>query len=261
MERAAGPDLGRHAGSPAPAGAGAGLRAIDVGRSYAGIVALRSVSIEVHRHEVVGLIGPNGAGKSTLVNILTGFDRPDEGRVELDGAAITGWSPLRRCRSGLARTFQHGHSFAGLTVRENIEVSALGAGLRPVAARARAALLLALLGLESAAGSIAAVLPHGQERRLGVARALASTPRYVLLDEPAAGLNEGEVPEFADVIRSVRSEHDAGVLLIDHNVSLIMGVCDRIYVLDHGQVIALGEPAQIAADPAVATAYLGTVHA
>jgi branched-chain amino acid transport system ATP-binding protein len=244
-----------------PTGPAAGLRAVDVGRSFAGIVALRDVTIEVHRREVVGLIGPNGAGKSTLVNILTGFDRPDEGAVELDGTDVTSWTPVRRCRAGLARTFQHGHSFAELTVRENVEVSALGAGLRPSAARARAARLLGLLGLDGVAGSPAAVLPHGQERRLGVARALASTPHYVLLDEPAAGLNEGEVPEFADVIRSVRNDHDAGVLLIDHNVSLIMGVCDRIYVLDHGQVLAVGEPAEIAADPAVATAYLGTVHA
>jgi branched-chain amino acid transport system ATP-binding protein len=259
---AGGADLDLEAPVDAPrTTAATGLRAVDVGRSFAGIVALRAVTIEVHRHEVVGLIGPNGAGKSTLVNVLTGFDRADEGRVELDGVDVTSWSPLRRCRSGLARTFQHGHSFAGLTVRENVEVSAIGSGLRPSAARARADRLLGLLGLDGAAGSVAAVLPHGQERRLGVARALASAPHYVLLDEPAAGLNEAEVPEFADVIRSVRSDHDAGVLLIDHNVSLIMGVCDRIYVLDHGQVIAAGDPAEIAADPAVATAYLGTVHA
>ena len=240
---------------------GSGLRAVDVGRSFAGVLALRSVTIELHRHEVVGLIGPNGAGKSTLVNILSGFDRPDHGHVELDGVDVTSWPALRRCRWRLARTFQHGHSFAGLTVRENVEVSALGTGLRPAAARARADRLLELLGLADVTAAVASVLPHGQERRLGVARALASAPHYVLLDEPAAGLNEGEVPEFADVIRAVRTDHDAGVLLIDHNVSLIMSVCDRIYVLDHGQVIATGDPGEIARDPAVATAYLGTVHA
>ena len=237
-----------------------GLRAVAVGRSFAGVRALRDVTIELHQHEVVGLIGPNGAGKSTLVNIMSGFDRPDAGSVELDDRQITMWSPRRHCAAGLARTFQHGHSFEGLTVRENVEVSALGSGVSAKDARRRAERLLGLLGLVAVAEAPAGTLPHGDVRRLGVARALASEPQYVLLDEPAAGLNEAEMPAFADVIRSVRSDHDAGVLLIDHNVALIMGVCDRVYALDQGAVIAAGTPTEIAADPAVAAAYLGTTH-
>lgn len=241
--------------------AGGGLRANGVGRAYAGVVALRSVTLEIRRHEVVGLIGPNGAGKTTLVNILSGYDHPDEGAVHLDEDDITSWSPLQRSRARLARTFQHGHVFPGLSVRENVEVSGLGAGLSAKAARLRGSELLELLDLSAVSNAPASALSHGQERKLGVARALAIEPSYVLMDEPAAGLNEGETPGFAEVVRSVRDVHGAGVLLIDHNVALIMAVCDRIYVLDQGAVLAQGTPAQIAADPTVATAYLGTVGA
>jgi branched-chain amino acid transport system ATP-binding protein len=219
--------------------------------------ALRDVTLELHRHEVVGLIGPNGAGKSTLVNIVTGFDLPDEGVVELEGRDITRWRPHRRGRQGLARTFQHSRSFRALSVRENVEVSALGAGLGPRAARRRAAELLRQLRLTRYADVAAGVLAHGDERRLGVARALATEPRFVLMDEPAAGLPEAEVPDFAAVIRSVRAEHDAGVLLIDHNMALVMDVCDRIQVLDHGSTLAEGTPHEIRANIDVAAAYLG----
>lgn len=241
--------------------ADSGLRAVDIGRSFAGLVALSSVTLDLHRHEVVGLIGPNGAGKSTLVNIVSGFDSPDRGLVEMGGTDITELPPHIRGRSGLARTFQHGHSFPMLTVRENVEVSALGCGANPKEARSRAAMVLEMLDLASSARLPAAVLPHGQERKLGVARALATEPKFLLLDEPAAGLNEAEVPEFGDVIRTVRSEHDVGVLLIDHNVSLIMAVCDRIQVLDQGRTIAQGTPEEIAQNADVATAYLGTIGA
>jgi branched-chain amino acid transport system ATP-binding protein len=215
------------------------------------------VTLELHRHEVVGLIGPNGAGKSTLVNVLTGFDFPDEGSVELEGRDITRWSPHRRGRCGLARTFQHSRSFRGLSVRENVEVAALGAGTGPRAARRRADDLLGRLRLTRNSGASAGTLAHGDERRLGVARALATEPRFVLLDEPAAGLPEAEVPDFAAVIRSVRDEHGAGVLLIDHNMALVMEVCDRIQVLDHGATLAEGPPADIRANLDVAAAYLG----
>ena len=215
------------------------------------------MTLELHRHEVVGLIGPNGAGKSTLVNIITGFDFPDDGSVELEGRDVTRWRPDRRGRQGLARTFQHSRSFRALSVRENVEVSALGAGLAPRAARRRAERLLEQLQLTSYASSPAGVLAHGDERRLGVARALATGPRFVLMDEPAAGLPEAEVPDFAAVIRSVRDEHDAGVLLIDHNMALVMDVCDRIQVLDHGATLAEGTPVEIRANLDVASAYLG----
>jgi branched-chain amino acid transport system ATP-binding protein len=221
------------------------------------VQALRDVTFELNRHEVVGLIGPNGAGKSTLVNVLTGFDFPDEGVVELEGQDITRWSPHRRGRRGLARTFQHSRSFRGLTVRENIEVAALGAGSSPRAARRRADDLLSRLQLDSHADAPAGSLSHGDERRLGVARALVSEPAFVLLDEPAAGLPEAEMPDFAAVIRSVRDEHNAGVLLIDHNMALVMDVCDRIQVLDHGATLAEGTPVEIRANLDVAAAYLG----
>ena len=233
------------------------LRASSVSRAFAGVQALDGVSLEVHRHEVVGLIGPNGAGKSTLVNVMTGFDLPSSGTVELEERNVTGWSPQRRGRAGLARTFQHSRSFRGLSVRENVEVAALGVGVGARAVRRRADELLELLGLEARAEAPAGALAHGDERRLGVARALATEPRYVLLDEPAAGLPEAEVPEFAAVVRAVRDDHDAGVLLIDHNIALVMEVCDRIHVLDQGRTLAQGTPAEIRSNLDVTAAYLG----
>jgi branched-chain amino acid transport system ATP-binding protein len=222
-----------------------------------GVRALDGVTLELHRHEVVGLIGPNGAGKSTLVNVLSGFDAPTAGNVELGDRDVTGWSPHRRGRAGIARTFQHSRSFRGLSVRENIEISALGVGAGPRGARGRADELLELLALEAYADAPAGTLAHGDERRLGVARALATEPTFVLLDEPAAGLPEAEVPEFAGVVRSVRDDHDVGVLLIDHNMALVMAVCDRIHVLDQGRTLAQGTPAEIRGNLDVAAAYLG----
>ena len=235
------------------------MRATAIARSYAGVSALEGVSLELHRHEVVGLIGPNGAGKTTLVNIVTGFDGPDSGTVELDERDITAWPPDRRGRAGLARTFQHAHAFASLSVRENVEVSALGSGASTGVARRRADDLLDVLRLGHHAHAPAAVLPPGEERKLGVARALAVDPQFVLMDEPAAGLPEAEVPDFAALVRSVRDEHGAGVLLIDHNFALIMEVCDRVHVLDQGRTLAEGTPEAIRRDARVATAYLGRV--
>jgi branched-chain amino acid transport system ATP-binding protein len=236
---------------------GGTLRAASVSRAFEGVQALRDVTLELHRHEVVGLIGPNGAGKSTLVNVLTGFDLPDLGTVQLEGRDITRWTPHRRGRHGLARTFQHSRSFRSLSVRENVEVAALGSGAGPGTARRRAGELLERLQLTPYAAAPAGSLAQGDERRLGVARALATEPAFVLLDEPAAGLPEAEVGDFAAVIRSVVREHDAGVLLIDHNMALVMGVCDRIQVLDHGTTLAEGTPTEIRANLDVAAAYLG----
>jgi branched-chain amino acid transport system ATP-binding protein len=233
------------------------LRASSVLRSFEGVRALQEVTLELLRHEVVGLIGPNGAGKSTLVNVLTGFDSPSSGSVELAGRGITRWSAHRRARAGLARTFQHSRSFRDLTVRENVEVAALGVGAGTRRARRRADELLDLLGLQAHERAPAGVLAHGDERRLGVARALATRPRFVLMDEPAAGLPEADVPDFASVVRSVRDDHEAGVLLIDHNMALVMSVCDRIVVLDQGRLLAEGTPAEIRGNLDVAAAYLG----
>ena len=226
-------------------------------RSFEGVRALQDVTLELHRHEVVGLIGPNGAGKSTLVNVLTGFDVPTAGRVALGDRDITGWRAPRRARAGLVRTFQHSRSFRALSVRENVEIAALGVGAGRREARRRAGELLALLGLEARADARADALAHGDERRLGVARALATEPAFVLMDEPAAGLPEPEVPEFAAVVRSVRDDHGAGVLLIDHNMALVMGVCDRLHVLDQGRTLAQGAPSEIRSNLDVTAAYLG----
>jgi branched-chain amino acid transport system ATP-binding protein len=235
---------------------GASLRASSVSRSFAGVEALRDVSLELGPGEVVGLIGPNGAGKSTLVNILSGFDRPSRGRVILEERDVTRWSAHRRGRHGLSRTFQHSHAFRGLTVRENVEVSALGVGASGRAAIRRASELLGLLGLAEYADRPASDLSHGDERRLGVARALATDPRYVLMDEPAAGLPEAEVPRFATAVNAVR-ESGAGVLLVDHNVALVLDVCERVHVLDQGSTLAEGTPAEIRSHLGVAAAYLG----
>jgi branched-chain amino acid transport system ATP-binding protein len=236
---------------------GGSLRATAVSRSFAGVDALRDVTLEIERGEVVGLIGPNGAGKTTLVNVMTGFDLPTSGFVELEGRDITSWKPHRRGRAGLARTFQHSHSFGSLSVRENVEVSALGAGAKARDARQRATELLDLLGIAGQSDTRATALAHGDERKLEVARALAIDPRFVLMDEPAAGLPEGEIPEFAHVLRTVRDEREAGVLLIDHNMALVMEVCDRIHVLDQGRTLAEGAPAAIRGNLDVTAAYLG----
>jgi branched-chain amino acid transport system ATP-binding protein len=236
---------------------GGSLRATGVSRSFEGVDALSAVDLEVHRHEVVGLIGPNGAGKTTLVNVITGFDFPTSGSVALADELITSWSPHRRGRAGLARTFQHSRSFGSLSVRENVEVAALGSGASSRVARHRAASLLGLLGLHTYAERPASTLSHGDERKLGVARALATAPRFVLMDEPAAGLPEAEVPDFAGVVRSVRDDYEAGVLLIDHNMALIMEVCDRIQVLDQGRTLAEGTPREIRDNLDVTAAYLG----
>ena len=207
--------------------------------------ALASVTLELHRHEVVGLIGPNGAGKSTLVNLMTGFDSPTTGTVELDGRDVTRWRPHRRGRDGprphvpaqpLVPQPQRARERRGRRARRRRR-PARGAPARVGAARpARPR------GARGRAGRGRS--PHGDERRLGVARALATEPHFVLMDEPAAGLPEAEVPEFAAVVRAVRDDHEAGVLLIDHNMALIMDVCDRIQVLDQGRTLAEGTPAR-----------------
>ena len=218
--------------------------------------ALDDVTLELHRHEVVGLIGPNGAGKSTLVNVLTGFDVPTSGSVDLDERDVTGWSPHRRGRAGIARTFQHSRSFRGLTVRENIEVSALGRR-SPARGGPRSGRRADRAGWRSTGTRPPVSLPHGHERLLGVARALATKPAFVLLDEPGAGLPEAEVQEFAAFVRAIREDFDAGVLLIDHNMALVMGVSDRIHVLDQGKTLAEGAPAEIRGNLDVTSAYLG----
>jgi branched-chain amino acid transport system ATP-binding protein len=236
---------------------GAGLRATGVSRAFRGVRALDGVALELRPHEVVGLIGPNGAGKTTLINLITGFDLADDGTISLDEQDVSRWGPARRARAGLARTFQQGRVFGELSVRENVELGALGVGARRAEARARAQELLDAMELTGRARAAAGELPHGEQRKIAVARALAARPRYVLMDEPAAGLFEHDVAAFAQMIRSVRDDYGAGVLIVDHNMALIMEVCDRIEVLDQGRTIARGTPEEVRRNLDVAAAYLG----
>jgi branched-chain amino acid transport system ATP-binding protein len=234
------------------------LRTADVSRSFEGVDALQGVTLEIDRHEVVGLIGPNGAGKTTLINLITGFDLPSSGAITLGQEDVTRWQANRRARAGLARTFQHGHLFGALSVAENVQLGALGIGMSARAARTICFELLDALELRDRSEVAAAALPHGEEQKVSVARALASRPRYVLLDEPAAGLSDADLSSFAALVRRVRDEYGAGVLLVDHNMALIMEVCDRIHVLDQGRTLAAGTPEEIRRNIDVTSAYLGS---
>ena len=207
------------------------LSVTGVTRSFAGVHALTDVSLSVSPGEVLGLIGPNGAGKSTLVNIISGYDLPDAGSVHLDGHDITRAKPHMRARHGLARTFQHGHLFSGLTVRENLVVTAIGTGQHRKAAGVTADVLLDSFGLRALATHAASSLPHGVERR-------------------------GEIGDFADNIRALR-EAGLGVILIDHNVRLILDVCDRIHVLVEGKTLLEVTPDEVRGSEELVEAYLG----
>jgi branched-chain amino acid transport system ATP-binding protein len=205
----------------------------------------------------MGLIGPNGAGKTTFMNAVSGFVELTSGRVALNGNDVTGWSPQRLVANGLVRTFQDVATFPSLSVFENIELGALGAGLSRRAARARASQLIESLGLQRVARLRASALPHGEERRVGIARALAVGPRFLLLDEPAAGLDDAESLALTDTIAKLRDELGCGVLLVEHDMRIIFRVCERIQVLDYGKSIAVGSPEEIRSDRRVIAAYLG----
>jgi branched-chain amino acid transport system ATP-binding protein len=234
------------------------LQADAVSVRFDGLTAIEDLSITLGRNEVLGLIGPNGAGKTTLVNVLTGFERPTEGRVLLAGEDVTAWPAHRRGRAGLARTFQGVRLFRGLPVIENLEAAAVGSGLSRPAAERRASEILRWMGLEGRAFDPADTLPYGDERLIGIGRALAMAPRFVLLDEPAAGLSDAECDELMRLIARIPAEFGCGVLLIEHNMRVVMGICQRIHVIASGRTIALGTPAEIQRDAAVIEAYLGT---
>jgi branched-chain amino acid transport system ATP-binding protein len=236
------------------------LQACGITVDFAGLRAVDTVDLQLGREEILGLIGPNGAGKTTVINVLSGFQRPGGGAVIIDGAHVTALAPAKRARLGLARTFQNVRLFAGLTVAQNVEAAALAIGAKRRAARERAVELLERFGLSNVAQNPASSLPYGQERRLGLARALATAPRYLLLDEPAAGLNEREGTELWEILRALPERDGCGVLLIEHDMRLVMRLCHRIQVIDHGQTISLGTPEQVRSDPAVLEAYLGTGH-
>lgn len=225
---------------------------------FQGLVAIDEVDIELREGEIVGLIGPNGAGKTTLVNVLTGFQAFDRGSITLDGESIADESARKRARKGITRTFQGARLFPALTVLENVQASGVGIGLRLKPARQRAVEALDLLGLVDLAARYASDLSTGQERRLQVARAVAMEPRFLFLDEPAAGLNESESEELLSVITSLPQRIGCGVLLIEHDMKVVMGACERLVVLDNGKVLKVGTPVEVRGDQAVIDAYLGS---
>jgi ABC-type branched-subunit amino acid transport system ATPase component len=234
------------------------LNASSIRVHFAGVKAVDDIHLALGEGEILGLIGPNGAGKTTLVNVLTGFQSPTAGRVTLGGSDVTGWKPERLADAGLARTFQSIRLFEALTVFENVQVAALGAGRAQRDARDATHGLLKRLALGDSAEMQAGALSHGAARRVGIARAMAMHPRFLLLDEPAAGLNEDESAELVETLKAIRRDFNVGLLVIEHDMQLIMSLCERIQVLDHGKTIALGTAAEVRRNPAVLAAYLGS---
>jgi len=234
------------------------LRAEGISLAFAGLRVLNDVELRLDPGEVLGLIGPNGAGKTTLVNVLSGFQAPDSGTVSLDGVDAIGRSPARLAHDGLGRTFQTALPFPDLSGLENVAVGAMGMGAGRRRALAIAADVLGRLDLLEQARLPAAALPAGSQRLLGIARALAIGPRYLLLDEPAAGLNEAECAQLVAFLRKVPSDFGCGILLIEHDMSIVMPLCSRVQVLDDGRTIRIGTPQEVQADPAVVESYLGS---
>lgn len=240
--------------------------------SFGGLKAVNDFDISIEKEQLYGLIGPNGAGKTTVFNLLTGVYRPDTGRITLGGKDITGQSIIEINKAGIARTFQNIRLFKELSVMDNVKVglhnqhpySALEGIFRLPRYRKmekemgeRAMELLKVFGLEKEAGYKAANLPYGKQRKLEIARALATDPQLLLLDEPAAGMNPNETGELMDTIRFVREQFHMTILLIEHDMKLVGGICEKLTVLNFGQVLTQGDTADVLNDPQVITAYLG----
>ncbi|MFT3819303.1 MAG: ABC transporter ATP-binding protein [Rubrivivax sp.] len=234
------------------------LRGEGLSRRFGGLLAVSGLDLEIRPREILGLIGPNGAGKSTTFNLLSGFLRPSSGRLWIAGREVTGWAPERISHLGFVRTFQHGSLMPSMSVADNLLIGAIGG--MPGAGRAergrRVRETAALLGLGPVLHETAGNLPHGLQRLVSIAIAFAPRPHLLCLDEPLTGLNQTEVGAALAVFRRIRDEHGSAILLVEHNMKAVMQVCERLYVLHHGQLLASGTPAEIRGHPQVLAAYL-----
>jgi branched-chain amino acid transport system ATP-binding protein len=234
------------------------LQAKQVSVSFDGLHALSEVTLDIPPARVSGLIGPNGAGKTTLVNVLTGFQAPTVGTVELNGQDVSALAAHKLRRLGVARTFQGGRLFKDLSVLDNLEVTGVGLGLSRREAATRAVAMLDWVGIGHLMSDVAGALPYTDERRVGIARALMMEPSFLLLDEPAAGMSAHEADDLADLIARIVAEMGCGVLLIEHNISLVLKISEHIHVLDSGELIDEGDPQHIKTSEKVLHAYMGT---